>query len=270
MECYDGTIHSIDSDFSETRVVASSSDAKVRVFLLEGIKLSLESELVGHDGPVTKAIFLNHGELIASSCYTGQLIIWKMEGRGYEKKFEKKVFNGSINTLSHKWDKSSFTVYCGCSDGRVRALSFDTGFNLTEDEIYCHRYGVSCMSNNSECLITGGMDFSVALWPIFKPKEIHRFQDHTSFVRDVSVCPSNGFKLLCFASCSDDGNVIIYTQDGPGFKKQIISIGEPCYSLSWSKAGFSLCVGYGSSCFKSYSPDSSGEFVEVEITKLED
>ncbi|AFN84115.1 protein transport Sec13-like protein [Encephalitozoon romaleae SJ-2008] len=271
MDIHKDAIHSIETDFSQKRILTSCSDGMVRIFSKGTAEsphdLALELELNGNSGPATKAIFLNQGEFIASSYFNGKVIIWKYEGGRFNKKYEKQLLNGSVNDIAGRWDGDSFTLFCGCSDGNVRILTVDSSFSATESEVFCHRFGVSSVSAMENGFVSGGMDYSVAVWE--GNEEVARFRDHKGFVRNVAVCPTNSFKLLCIATCSEDGSVIIYTRKGSEYKSQKIILEEPCYSLSWSFSGFSLSVGYGSSKFKCFVPDSNGEFKEVKLKKVE-
>lgn len=257
----------MESDVSETRVITASSDRVVRIFKANDNNLTLESEISGFKSPVTKAIFLNLGELICVSCYTGDLYIFKLEGTSYSKKYEKKIFEGSINAISHLWLDDRFKVFCGCSDGNLLVIEFDSRFNTTESRIFCHRFGVSCVSSNQHYLVTGGIDYSTIVFDLKEMKELARNKDHKALVRDVSVCNIGEFDIFCFASCSDDGRVIVYNKIGNIFNKQVIEIHQPVYSLSWSKTGYSLSVGYGDSEIKHFVPDISGIFKEVPLKK---
>lgn len=269
MEVQREIIHSMAADSSETRIITASSDRTVRLFRLNGEDLAREAEIRDLPGPVTKAIFLNKGELIGASCYTGELLIWKLEGTSYSRKFEKKLFDGSINAISHQWLESSFRVFCGCSDGNLRIVEFDTKFGTVETQVFCHRSGISSVSNNDRYLMTGSMDHTTAIFDIRSMKEVRRNTDHSKVVRDVGVCSVGEFDIFCFASCSDDGTVVIYNKDGDEFKRQVIEIGQPVYSLAWSRTGYSLSIGCGDSCVKHFVPDISGLFKEVPLKKSE-
>nr|AGE94939.1 protein transport protein sec13 [Encephalitozoon cuniculi] len=271
MDIHKDTIHSIETDFSQKKIVTACSDGMVRVFAkgssVPPYELNLELELDGDSGPATKAIFLNQGEFIASSYFSGKVIIWKYEGGRFNKKSERQILSGSVNDISGRWNGSSFTLFCACSDGTVRILDIDSSFNTTESEVFCHRFGVSSVSATESGFVSGGMDYSVAVWD--GTSEAARFRDHKGLVRDVAACPANSFKLFCMASCSEDGTVVIYTKRGEEYESQKITLEEPCYSLSWSFSGFSLSVGYGSSKFKCFVPDGSGKFKEVGLKKVE-
>ncbi|KAL0265642.1 UNVERIFIED_CONTAM: hypothetical protein PYX00_011355 [Menopon gallinae] len=230
---------------------------------------SIAADTRGLPGPVTKAIFLNRGELISASCYTGELLVWKLEGAAYSRKFEKRLFEGSINAISHLWLETSFRVFCACSDGNLRIVEFDTRFGTVETQIFCHRSGISSVSNSDRYLMTGSMDHTTAIFDVQSMKEVRRNTDHRGIVRDVGVCSVGEFDISCFASCSDDGTVIIYNKDGDEFKRQVIEIGQPVYSLAWSKTGYSLSVGYGESSVRHFVPDISGLFKDVELKRAE-
>lgn len=271
MDIHKDTIHSIETDFSQKKIVTACSDGMVRIFSkgspASDHDLVFESELDAASGPVTKAIFLNQGELIASSYFSGKVIVWKYEAGTFAKKYEKQLLAGSVNDVSARWAGSSFTLFCACSDGHVRVLTIDSSFGASEEEVFCHRFGVSSVSATETGFVSGGMDYSVAVWE--GNNEVARFRDHKGFVRAVAACPPNSFKMLCIASCSEDGSVIIYTKDGDKYKPQAIPLGEPCYSLSWSASGFSLTVGYGESRFKCFVPDSSGQFREIGLKRID-
>jgi protein transport protein SEC13 len=272
MEVHKDIIHSIETDISQKRVVTACSDGMVRVFSRksteDALDMAMDSELVADAGPATKAVFINTGEFIASSYFTGKLLLWKLEGSTYTKKYEKQLPNGSINSISSVFRGTSFDIYCACSDGNVGILTVSSSpsFNVVEDRVFCHRFGVSAVSGYDGGFVTGGMDYSVAIWE--NGEEVARFRDHKGFVRDVAVSPQGCFKLFCMATCSEDGTVMIYTKKGDRYESQRITVGEPCYTLAWSASGFTLSVGYGESKFKCYVPDGSGEFTEVTLTKV--
>ncbi|KAM0671796.1 hypothetical protein OCOL_001238 [Ordospora colligata] len=273
MDIHKDTIHSIEADFSQRRIVTASSDGLIRVFSNGQIdasdSLALDSELNASLGPATKAIFLGNGELIVSAYFCGMVIVWKSEGGRFVKKLEKQLFEGSVNDLDASCVDGTFVLYCACSDGNVRIMKIGNTLGSADvEEVLCHRFGVSSISATENGFVSGGMDYSVAIWE--NGKEVARMRDHKAFVRDVAVCPTNAFKIFCMASCSEDGNVIIYTNKQGGYATQTINLNEPCYSLSWGSSGFSLSVGYGDSKFKCFVPDASGAFKEVGLRRVEE
>lgn len=268
MEVKNEIIHSLDADYSETRLLTASSDRTVRLYKINDTDMTPLSEYSDFPGPVTQAIFIDKGEMFCVSCYTGELIIYKLEGNSYTKKYEKKLFEGSVNSICHNFCESSFKIYCGCSDGNLREIEFDSKFNVKERILFCHRFGITSVSCNEKYILTGGVDYCSMLVNINDLSEVKRFNDHTGFVRQVGICSIGEFDISCFATCSDDGKVIIYfKEEENNYKKQVIEINEPVYSVSWSKMGYSLTVGYGDSGVKSFGPDASGVFKEIEFVK---
>ncbi|KAF9764899.1 Protein transport protein SEC13 [Nosema granulosis] len=272
MDLHKGKIHSIQSDIFEKRIVTASSDGVVRVFDNKAEAgsmplLEINCELQGSYGVCTKAVFIKDGELIASSYFSGKLALWKREAGTYTLAIVKDIFNGTIYDIDAVYKNEIIKIYCACSDGTLRIVDIAPGYTFSQEDVVAHRFGVTCVSSNSEYVVTGGLDNSVVLWR--EKKEEMRFRDHSGFVRDVKISRDNVFGLMSFASCSEDGIVNIYTKTQEEFKKQSIEIKEPVYSLSWSKTGFSLSVGFGSNGLKCFSPGSDGKFTEVDLTKCE-
>lgn len=269
MDIIKGTIHSIERDIYEKKIITSSSDGVIRIFENinepdQSINLKLECELKSDEGISSKAIFVNNNETIASSYQSGKIILYKRNNSRYTKIFEKVICNGPLNDISSTQETDKIKIYCGCSDGYIRILKFDTNMNLSEEEIMAHRFGISCIDSVTNFVVSGGLDYSTVV--LENDKEIQRFRDHKSVIRDVSIAPDNIFNLLTFASCGDN-LVFIYWKKNKEFMKQKIEFDEPVYSLSWSRSGFSLSVGYGKNKFKCYEPGKEGTYVEVEIVE---
>jgi protein transport protein SEC13 len=269
MDIHKETIHSIERDIYEKKIITSSSDGIIRIFENindpdQGINLKLEQELNSDSGIPTKAIFVNYNEIIASAYQSGKIILWKKNTSGYTKVLEKEVCNGQVNDISSSIDNDLIKIYCGCSDGKIRILKFDANMNMTEDEVMAHRFGISCIDSVAKYVVSGGLDYSLVV--LEDDKEISRFRDHKSLIRDISIAPDNVFNILCFASCGDNV-VYIYWRNGDEFMKQMIEFDESVYSLSWSRSGFTLSVGYGKNKFKCYEPGKEGKYEEVEIVR---
>ncbi|EEQ83089.1 hypothetical protein NCER_100084 [Vairimorpha ceranae BRL01] len=269
MEVHKGTIYSIERDIFEKKLITASSDGFIRIFVNkkepdDKIDLHLEHELDSMHGKLIKAIFLNHNEYLASAHSSGHVVIWKLDTNNtYAVKHEEQVFTGCINDISSNFNNEIINIYCACEDGKVRILNLKNDENIVVSEFTAHRFGISTIDSNNTFVVTGGLDYSTAVWE--NNKEIIRFRDHTSLVRDVCISPNNVFNILCFASCGEDCKVFIYWRHFEDFLKQEIILDEPVYSLSWSKSGFTLSIGYGQNKFKCYEPGNEGKYVEVEL-----
>ena len=141
-------ISSMNTDLSEKFVVTACEDSIVRLFTIKDINMELLTELTGHTGVVTKAVFINQGELIASSDFSGKLIIWKLEGQSFVKRSEMVVSNGPIYDFAVRYVDNSFTVFCGYDNGMLKTVAFDSSFKTTITEQEIHRYGVISVSCN--------------------------------------------------------------------------------------------------------------------------
>lgn len=264
METEAYTIYSLDTNLSEKHVAAACSDNVVRLFNINGSNLDPVADLQGHSGPVTRASFVNHGELLVSSDFTGKIILWKLEGGVFANKFEKQVYDGPIYDTAVRYSRNGMTIYCGCDGGLLRILQLDTSYSATESSVECHRYSISSVSCNEKYLLTGGMDFSIALHGSDDDAPVY-FKNHQGPVTTVSIAPSNHTGSLSFASCGEDSKLFIYQKIGEQYTPQEILLDETGHSLSWSRTGFVLTVGYGADQFKSFILGASGEYEEVEM-----
>lgn len=265
MESLQSTIHSMDTDLSEKFVVAACEDSIVRLFTLKNLDLELLSELSGHTGAVTKALFVNQGELIASCDFDGKLIIWKLEGHSFVKKSETQVAAGPVYDIAVRYEDTTLTVFCGCDSGLLKTVTYDSSFKDTITEQEIHRYSVISVACNSEYVATGGLDCSVAL---ISKSGIEYLRHHQGAVNAVALAPAHPQEVV-LATCSEDGKLCFVEKNKDGTKKQEIDIGEPCYSLDWSKTGFTLTVGYGKGGFKSFIRGEDGGYEEVSMEKVE-
>lgn len=265
MTASDVLVHSMDADLAEKHVVTACADGIIRIYSIEDTSMNLLSELPGHSSAVTKAIFINNGELIASADFSGKLIVWKLETNGFVKRAEAQVSSGPIYDISARFDGSTLKIFCGCDGGILKTIEYDNSFSMKEDSKEVHRYGISSVSSNMEYVITGGFDFAVG---VHSKDGSEYLNHHQSSVNCVAVAPSNFMNKLLFATCSDEGKVFVISKEEGEFKKQIIELGQPVRSLDWSRSGFVLTVSYGTDGFKSFMADETGNFSEIQMEIL--
>lgn len=263
MEQLQTKIMNMDTDITEKFIVASCEDSLVRIFSIKEKEIKLITQLTGHSGVVTKALFINQGELIVSSDFNGKIIIWKLEGNQFVKKTEAKISEGPIYDMAVRHTADSFTLFCGCENGILKTVAFDSNmkYNVTEKEV--HRYGIISVSCNTNYVATGGLDCSVGLIS----EEIEYFKHHKEAVNGVALAPSSDKEHTILATCSEDGVLSFIFKDGKTTRTQEISIGEPCYSVRWNRTGLVLTLGYGKGNFKSYIQGENGEYEEVPMEK---
>jgi len=102
-------------------------------------------------------------------------------------------------------------------------------------------------------IVSGGCDNLVKTWKFsdaenaWKPEETFE-QQHTDWVRDVSWAPNIGLPSSTIASCSQDGTVVIWTQDHNStnwVKKVLPKFPDVVWRVSWSITGNILAVAGG-------------------------
>lgn len=260
-------IRTMDSDLSEKFIVSACEDSLVRLFTVKNNNMELLAQLSGHKGIVTQALFIHHGELIASSDFEGKLIIWKLENSNFVKKTELQVTKGPIYDIAARYSENgSITVFCGCDNGKLKTVVFDSNLKSTVKEEDIHRYGVISVDCNAEYTVTGGTDCSVGL---IRDGEIEHFKHHSGSVNAVAIAPNSQEQRVLFASASEDGTLVFIKKDLQNVKKQEINIGEPCYDLDWNRTGFVLTVGYGEGNFKSFIMGENETFEEIPMEKIQ-
>lgn len=266
MNSSDVVIHSLDSDLSEKHVVAGYSDGAIKLYNLNDNKLTSLVDLPGHSAPVTKAVFAGNGDIIVSADFSGKLIVWKLENGIFGSRVNMQVVAGPVYDVAPRKIGDCLTVFCGCDGGVFKTLTFDKDFNVSEESQDVHRFGISAVSCNDTAIVTGGFEYAVALHTAGK---VERFKHHTATVTAVAVAPNNHLNKLVFASCSEDGTVVVTEQRDGEFVHQTINIGEPCYSLGWNRSGLVLTVGFGRDKLKSFILGISGEYEEIQMSEAD-
>jgi len=268
METSCSTIHSVDTDLSEKFVVAGCEDSILRLFTIKDLSLELLYELSGHSGTITKVLFINQGELIASSDFNGKLILWKLEGTVFVKKSETQVHSGPIYDISVRYSDKEVTVFCGCDGGLLKTVSFDSSLKTTITEQEIHKYGVISVSCNNEYIVTGGLDCVVCL---LTKDGVEHLKHHQGAVNAVALSPGlpNNKDDFMLATCSEDGKLFLIKKSNENVSNQEIDLGEPAYSLDWSRTGFTITVAYGKNKYKSFAVNGEDKFEEVSMEKVE-
>ncbi|KAI4292074.1 protein transport protein SEC13 [Pancytospora philotis] len=260
MSAAEALVHSLSADLGERHVAAGCSDGVVRLYSVADGKLASLVDLPGHAAPVTKAVFVGQGDVIVSADFSGWLMLWKLENGVFANKVNKQLLSGPIYDVAARDVGGDITVFCGCDGGHLKTLVFDRSFSVAEESQEVHRYGVSAVDCNDVAVVTSGFEFVVAL---HTDGGVERFRHHKAAVNAVAVAPHNHMNKLVFASCSDDGTLVVSERRDGKFVHQTIEIGEPCLSLAWNNSGLVLTLGYGDDKFKSFILGLSGQYEEV-------
>lgn len=260
-------VNSMDIDLSEKYIVLAQKNSLVRLFSIKDLDLIPFADLSGHLGSVTKALFVNQGEIIASCDFSGKVILWKLEGSSYSKKLEIQVCDGPIYDMGVRYEVNQIQIFCGCDDGRLRTVAIDEKLKYTINEQTIHTFAITSVSVNDHYILLGGYYTIVTL--IDKDGKINELDHHTDQVTAVALSSVKIDNGCLFATCSRDGKLFIFFKNGENIKKQEFIINEKFNMISWGKTGYSLIVSYGDEKFKTFMLNENESFEEVPVEELE-
>lgn len=259
-------IHDAQMDYYGKRLATCSSDRTVRIFnVTEDDQHTLVKELRGHEGPVWMVSWVHpmFGSMLASCSHDKKVIIWKETAVGWELTKEHFDHEASVNAVA--WAPHAIghpMLACASSDGDISILSYKD-LRWTADRIRsAHKNGVTSVSwapmltvgslgQNTEeqtfpRLVSCGCDNLVKIWTlkndIWGAEPEATLPNHNAWVRDVAWAPSIGLSSSMIASCSQDGDVIIWTQDqeaaGAEWVAKILhTFQDTVWRVSWSITG---------------------------------
>lgn len=235
-------INAMDTNISESHLITACQDHKLRTYTISNTTLVPDQIIEAHDAPLTQCIFIDNFT-IASSCIKGVLKIFKLENKFVEK------FSRTFETAIKVLKSDGATLYVGLSNGKL----FRVGQSLCEDELVLtfesplvgfdvsNNYAIGCCEDGSvHCMKDG--------------KITESYNDNA---KDVAVF--NAFEIVRYVSVGE--KIVIYAEK----RQEIENEGE---SVKFGRAGFCFVVGCGDG-FRCYGPDSDGNFVEVEVEKIE-
>ncbi|CAI9715029.1 protein SEC13 homolog [Octopus vulgaris] len=99
--------------------------------------------------------------------------------------------------------------------------------------------------------VSGGCDNLVKIWKESEDGQWvseQKLESHNDWVRDVAWAPSIGLPKSIIASCSQDGSVVIWTNDGTAnvwTPKILYQFNDVVWHVSWSVTGNILAVSGG-------------------------
>lgn len=258
-------INSLDVDLSEKFLLAGCKDAILRIFSIKETEVDIFHEIPGHSASITKALFINNGEIIASADFKGKLILWKLEGKKYNKKVEIQVSDGPIYDICFRFI-NELEVFCGCENGILKGVLFDTslGYKVTEQKILNH--AVVSVSCNDLFLVGGSLDSSVSF---VSRDSMEKLEYHQSPVLFVSISKITSEGKAVFATASKDRKVFVILKNKECIKKHEIQVDGQVNSLGWDNPGFVLTISYGDEKFRSFILNEMDELKEVELEMIE-
>ena len=205
---------------------------------------------------------------------------------------------GSVNAICWSPWEFGLNLAAASTDGSVSIISNKGGDKWSKKTIAnAHVYGVNAVSwcpatspatlasgpavvaeqqqlqgnQPSQKIVTGGCDNLVKIWRLDEQTgdewvEMHRFDNHTEWVRDVAWRPNVGIPSHTIASCSEDRSVIIWSQemDGQPWKMHAkLELPAPVWRVSWSVTGSILAAACGDNTVQLFKESTDNEWVPV-------
>lgn len=277
---HEDMIHDVQSDYYGKRYATASSDKSIKIFEAgDNNSYNLVSEIKGHEGPVWQVAWAHpkFGSILASCSYDRKICIWKeTSSNSWSKVFEYDKHESSVNSIA--WSPHEFgLILVGASSDCTISVITHKGDNSwdTQKISQAHAIGVNAVSwgpailpsngsitsssntNTSPNTLTkrfvsGGCDNLVKIWKFAENENLWKTEDileyHTDWVRDVAWCPSISLPSTIIASCSQDGSVVIWSQDSTSTswsKKVLPKFPDVVWRVSWSITGNILAVAGG-------------------------
>lgn len=209
-----------------------------------------------------------------------------------------------MNSIAWAPHEYGLMLACGSSDGRVSVLTYKDDATWDSQVFSAHNIGVNAVSwapatlpgsllqsqqptqqqqqqqqqeqqqqqqkQITRRLATAGCDNTIKIWreESGQFKEEITLEGHTDWVRDVAWAPSIGLPNTYLASCGQDRQVIIWTQESPSApwnKRYLRSEAFPdvVWRVSWSTSGNILAVSCGDNKVTLWKENLDGEWQMV-------
>lgn len=286
--CHEDMIHDAQMDYYGTRLATCSSDRSLRVFDVRNGQQTLIAELKGHEGPVWQVCWGHpmYGSLLASCSYDRKVFIWKETNGTWGKLYEYSNHDSSVNSVAWAPHEFGLMLACGSSDGCISIISSTGDGNWDSKKINnAHTIGCNAVSwgpaiqpsalldqsgaqKTVRRLVSGGCDNLVKIWKEEDGgwSEEQKLEGHHDWVRDVAWAPSIGLPRSIIATCSQDCQVIIWTNDGTSATwtpKILHKFGDVVWNVSWSVTGNILAVSGGDNKVSLWKETLEGQWVCV-------
>ncbi|ELU04892.1 hypothetical protein CAPTEDRAFT_149284 [Capitella teleta] len=281
-------IHDAQMDYYGTRLATCSSDRSVRIFDVRNGQQTFTAELKGHEGPVWQVCWGHpmFGNLLATCSYDRKVIIWKETNGTWNNIYEYTNHDSSVNSVSWAPHEFGLMLACGSSDGCISIIS-SSGDGAWESKKINNAHTIGCnavswspsiqpgalldQSGNQKIvrrLVSGGCDNLVKIWKEDDGQwmEEQKLEAHHDWIRDVAWAPSIGLPRSIIASCSQDCQVIIWSNDGTSSTwnpKVLHKFNDVVWSVSWSVTGNILAVSGGDNKVSLWKETLEGDWVCV-------
>jgi protein transport protein SEC13 len=283
-------IHDAQVNYYGRILATCSSDKTVKIFDVTDQSQSLQTTLVGHEGPVWQVDWAHpkFGCVLASCSYDRRVIVWKETNRKWEIFHEFREHKSSVNSVQwapHEW---GLVLACGSADESVSFLIYADGKWTPQYIKDAHSCGCNAVSwgpainpgslvdgstqspaTSVKRIVTGGGDNLVKIWREDNDQWVldAKLDGHTDWVRDVAWAPSIGLPVTRIASCSQDCKVIVWRRDeqesGQWTPQILNTFSDVVWHVSWSVTGDILAVSGGDNKVTLWKESPDGKWALV-------
>eukprot|EP01114_Cavostelium_apophysatum_P013548 TRINITY_DN3303_c0_g1_i1.p1 TRINITY_DN3303_c0_g1~~TRINITY_DN3303_c0_g1_i1.p1 ORF type:complete len:313 (-),score=52.76 TRINITY_DN3303_c0_g1_i1:48-986(-) len=286
---HEDMIHDAQADFYCKRLATASSDRTIKIFEIgDNNNNTFLTEIKGHEGPVWQVVWAHpkFGSILASCSYDRKIIIWKeTSANQWSRLFEYDKHESSVNSISWAPHEFGLCLIGASSDCTISVITLKGDNSWDAVRIpQAHSIGVNSVSwapalsagslvNSSAApttltkrFVSGGCDNLVKIWRFFENENAWRTEEtlehHTDWVRDVAWGPSIGLPASVIASCSQDGTVVIWSQENNAAwsKKVLPKFPDVVWRVSWSITGNILAVAGGDNKVTLWKESADGEW----------
>ncbi|KAI9143263.1 WD40 repeat-like protein [Paraphysoderma sedebokerense] len=286
---HEDMIHDAQMDYYGKRLATCSSDRTIRLFNVDGETQTLVDTLKGHDGPVWQVAWAHpvFGNLLASCSYDGRVFIWKETNGVWSKIHEHVKHTASVNSIAWAPHEHGLILACASSDGKISILSYRED-GTWDDSIVVVAHAIGCnavtwapsvqpgslvsgspVEVNTKRFASAGCDHLIKIWEWSEDTKtydaVHTLSGHVDWVRDVAWAPNIGLPCNYIASCGQDKEVYIWTQDSPlsdWTKRKLKEDKFPdvVWRASWSLSGNILAVSCGNNKVSLWKENLDGDW----------
>lgn len=284
-------VHDAQLDYYAKKLATCSSDRLIKVYDIVGDQQYQHvADLAGHDGPVWEVAWAHpkFGTILASCSYDAKVIIHREASpHNWQQIYVFDELKSSVNSISWSPHEYNLNLACASSDGKVVVLSHNPDDTWTATHIEDSPLGVNSVtwapygSLGSQVdgvtvkrIATGSCDNCVRVYSLREGENSWSLETtlrmHTDWVRDVAWAPSLGIPCNTLASCSEDGKVLMWTQEKAGgdwTSKCVTSMETPVWRLSWSVTGNVLAVSSGDATVTLWKESLDGKWVQISNVK---
>ena len=255
-----------------------TTDRTIKIYNVSGSAYQHTATIQEHEGPVWQVSWAHpkFGVILASASFDGSVLVHRENRPGEWTPIHKAIglHESSVNGVAFAPHQAGLILATASSDGRIGILTHqpeNRNDPWVVDYLRDNALGVNAVSwaphgayhDESDPdaieplrLVSGGCDNRIRFWIQGTDGQwqedvsvgLDSSLSHSDWVRDVAWAPPILPGVNTVASCSEDGTVLVWTQQGKDAEwKPVLlnSFDSPVWKLSWSVTGHMLAVSSG-------------------------